>query len=144
VHKAISEKWQTRGPSKATKETVMEQLLVIRRNLEQNNTTPATPTPALLPSAIAWTLSNLDTNTVELQQQVNKIQQDLAEIKAAFIGKKAPNNTRPTTWSNIAMKAPVQINRKMTAKHDSTNTETRTMEGKQKTHSTIRGHSYGE
>ena len=113
VYKAISEKWQTRGPSKATKETVMEQLLVIRRNLEQN-TTPATPAPALLPSAIASTPSNLDTNTAELQQQVNKIQQDLAEIKAAFIGKKAPNNTSTTTWSNIAMTAPAQIDRKTT------------------------------
>jgi hypothetical protein len=110
----VQEKWQTRGPSKATKETVMEQLLLICRNLEYQNTTPLPPTPpALLPSALTSTSSNIDTTNVELQQQVNAIQQDLAEIKAALTGKKALNIT---TWSNIAAKAPPQADRKTSAK----------------------------
>jgi hypothetical protein len=93
---------------------VIEQLLLICRNLEYQNTTSPPPTPpALIPSALPSTLSNIDTTNVELQQQVNAIQQDLVEIKAALAGKKAPN---VTTWSNIAAKAPPQVDRKMSAK----------------------------
>jgi hypothetical protein len=86
VYEAIKKHWQTRGSTKHAKDNILEQLLIIRGNVEQTSRTASR--------------THSEITQQQQHQAISSLQQDIAEIKAEI--KAALKKTWAQTAASIS------------------------------------------